>query len=54
MLNNNSTDNIKNTETPVPQNSKWANFLKGLNMFSDDFMENGREQPKLQDQKSFE
>lgn len=54
MLNKNSTDNIKNTEIPVPPNSKWVDFLKSLNMFSDDFMESGREQPKLQNQKSFE
>lgn len=54
MLDKNSTDNIENTEIPVPQNSKWADILKGLNMFSDDFMENGREQPKLQNQKLFE
>lgn len=29
MLDKNSTDNIENTEIPVPQNSKWADFLKG-------------------------
>ena len=54
MLNKKSADNIENIEIPVPQNSKWADFLKGLNMFTDDFMKNGREQPKSQDQKSFE
>ena len=28
----------------VPQDKQWEVFLSGLNRFSDDFMENGREQ----------
>ncbi|EMY78487.1 AbrB/MazE/SpoVT family DNA-binding domain-containing protein [Leptospira sp. 201903070] len=30
----------------VPKNKAWNVFLDGLNGFSDDFMEAGREQPK--------
>ena len=26
----------------MPKNSQWAGFLDGLNMFSDDFMSDGR------------
>ena len=50
MLNKKFADNIENAETSAPQNNKWANFLKGLNMFTDDFMKNGREHPNLQNQ----
>jgi antitoxin VapB len=28
----------------VPQDKQWEVFLNGINRFSDDFMENGREQ----------
>ncbi|EMY79654.1 antidote-toxin recognition MazE [Leptospira weilii serovar Ranarum str. ICFT] len=30
----------------VPKNKAWSVFLEGLNGFSDDFLEEGREQPK--------
>ncbi|WP_039942383.1 type II toxin-antitoxin system antitoxin VapB [Leptospira alexanderi] len=30
----------------VPKNKVWNVFLEGLNGFSDDFMEGGRQQPK--------
>lgn len=28
----------------IPKSSEWGGFLSSLNMFSEDFMENGREQ----------
>ncbi len=28
----------------IPKSFEWGGFLNSLNMFSDDFMENGREQ----------
>ena len=31
---------------PMPKNNKWSGFFSSFDMFSDDFMENGREQPK--------
>lgn len=36
----------------MPKNNKWDGFLNGLNMFSNDFMEDGREQPNLQERES--
>lgn len=33
----------------TPKENKWAGFLKSLDMFSDDFMNQGREQPTLQE-----
>ena len=29
----------------MPKGDKWSAFLNSLEMFSDDFMENGREEP---------
>ena len=34
-----------------PKNKEWETFLEGLNGFTDDFMEEGRNQPELQDRK---
>ena len=36
----------------MPQNNKWSGFLRSLDMFSNDFMEEGREQPKEQERES--
>ena len=33
----------------MPQNNKWSGFLSSFDMFSNDFMEEGREQPKEQE-----
>lgn len=33
----------------MPKDNKWAGFLDGLNLFSDDFMEEGRRQDILQE-----
>lgn len=33
----------------MPKDSKWSGFLNGLNMFTEDFMNEGREQPKEQE-----
>jgi antitoxin VapB len=32
-----------------PKNKVWETFLQGLYCFTDDFMENGREQPEMQE-----
>jgi antitoxin VapB len=34
-----------------PKNCVWETFLHGLHGFTDDFMENGRKQPQMQDRK---
>lgn len=34
-----------------PKNRLWETFLHGLYGFTDDFMENGREQPQMQERK---
>ena len=36
----------------MPQNNKWSGFLSRLDMVSNDFMEEGREQPKEQERES--
>ena len=36
----------------MPQNNKWSGFLSCFDMFSNDFMEEGREQPKEQARES--
>ena len=36
----------------MPQNNKWSGFLSSFDMFSNDFMETGREQPKEQERES--
>lgn len=33
----------------IPQTNKWSGFLSSLNLFTDDFMCNGREQPGTQE-----
>lgn len=33
----------------MPKENKWVGFLDSLNLFSDDFMENGREEFKEQE-----
>lgn len=36
-----------------PLDSSWDSLLDSLNKFPDDFMENGREQPKMQEREGF-
>jgi antitoxin VapB len=33
----------------MPKENKWTGFLSSLEMFSEDYMENGREQPSVQE-----
>ena len=33
----------------MPKENQWAGLLSGLNLFSDDFMNDGREQPEIQE-----
>ncbi|MBR3622735.1 MAG: hypothetical protein IKN43_05235 [Selenomonadaceae bacterium] len=34
---------IGDTVLLMPKNSRWANMIDSVDMFTDDFMENGRE-----------
>ncbi len=36
----------------LPKENKWSGFLSSLNLFSDDFMSEGREQPAMQERES--
>ena len=36
----------------MPKESKWSGFLNSLELFSDDFMSNGREQPAAQEREA--
>lgn len=37
----------------IPKENKWQGLIDSLDLFSEDFMENGREQPKLQEREAF-
>lgn len=36
----------------MPKGDKWSGFLAGLNLFSEDFMNDGREQLETQERES--
>ncbi len=36
----------------MPQENQWSGFLSGLSLFTDDFMDEGREQPPIQERAS--
>jgi antitoxin VapB len=36
----------------MPKENKWTGFLNSLEMFSTDFMDDGREQPAIQERES--
>lgn len=36
----------------MPKENKWAGFLNSFNLFSDDFMRSGREQPAMQERET--
>ena len=36
----------------MPKDNKWSGFLNSLELFSDDFMSEGREQPAVQERES--
>ena len=33
----------------MPKDNKWAGFLDSFSLFSEDFMEDGREEPQVQE-----
>lgn len=33
----------------MPKDNKWAGFLSSLNLFTEDFLSDGREQPAVQE-----
>ena len=37
----------------IPKDNKWAGLLSSLDLFSDDFMKDGREQPIVQSREEF-
>ena len=36
----------------MPKENKWSAFLNSLELFSDDFMSDGREQPAVQEREA--
>lgn len=36
----------------MPKENKWSAFLNSLELFSDDFMSDGREQPSVQEREA--
>ncbi|WP_455719269.1 type II toxin-antitoxin system antitoxin VapB [Agathobacter sp.] len=37
----------------IPKDNEWAGLLSSLDLFSDDFMKDGREQPIVQSREEF-
>ena len=37
----------------IPHNKLWETFIHGLNNFSEDFMQDGRDQGEVQERESF-
>ena len=37
----------------IPKENKWQGLVDSLDLFSQDFMEKGREQPKTQEREAF-
>lgn len=37
----------------IPKENKWQGLVDSLDLFSQDFMEKGREQPKAQEREAF-
>ena len=37
----------------MPKTNKWSSFMQAVDMFSDDFMEEGRIQPEVQVREDF-
>lgn len=37
----------------IPKENKWQGLINSLDLFSEDFMENGREQPPVQEREAF-
>lgn len=47
-----SVNKIGNIVLLVPKDDEWSGFLSSLELFSDDFMKEGRDQLKLQERES--
>ena len=50
FLNNRGMKTINDNNEPLSKD--WDNLIKSLNMFSDDFMGDGREQPREQEREA--
>lgn len=54
MKENLSRVNVQNQSASLPpRKNDWSGFLKGLDLFTDDFMRDGREQPPVQVREPF-
>ena len=47
-----SVSNVGDAVILLPKNNRWSGFLTSLDMFTADFMPNGREQPDAQERES--
>ena len=47
-----SVSKVGDAVTLLPKNNRWSGFLTSLDMFTADFMPNGREQPDVQGRES--
>lgn len=44
--------NARGSITLMPQENKWSGFLSSFELFSDDFLSNGREQSVVQEREN--
>lgn len=47
-----SVNKIGDAVILLPKDNGWAGFLAGLNLFTDDFMHDGRQQEETQERKA--
>ena len=45
-------ENGRSQAVRLPKENKWSAFLNSLELFSDDFMSDGREQPAVQEREA--
>lgn len=48
-----SINKIEDVVILMPQDNQWAGFMESLELFTDDFMKDGREQPENQEREIF-
>lgn len=46
-------ENRRNQAVRLPEENKWAELIQSLDLFSEDFMSEGRKQDKVQVRESF-
>lgn len=53
-LSSNKIDTVTNKADEKASKNKWSDFLNSLELFSKDFMSNGRNQPTVQERQDLQ